>query len=230
VTLGKLVFGPAGQLVSTEKGVDIDPAAREDAALFTKVVLFGGGFANGSIEAMEAQGQAEFVESDILPTEIQDPDYERKGSGRKLLESWGFKFGKVVGGDTIFTQAKLPPGWTKKPTDHDMWSTILDDKGRERCGIFYKAAFYDRSAHMNITPRFRVDVELEDAKLRRAGRSRAVVTDAGKPIFTGEWHSNPTEGDNYTMQYGGYEASQKDAKEWFAANVPQDIAEQWARP
>jgi hypothetical protein len=222
-----------GELILDEKGrADVAPA-REGATLFTKSVLLGG-FAGGTIEAMEKRGQEEFVESDILPTDIQDPYVLNKpierGSGRKLLESWGFKFGKPIGGDTIFTQAKLPLGWTKKATDHDMWSKILDDQGRERCGIFYKAAFYDRSAHMNITPRYRIDVELEDSDLRRAGRSRGAVKEGEKVLFVGEWRSNPTEGDNYTLHYGGYDQAQKDAKEWFAANLPSNIEEQWLRP
>ena len=187
----------------------------------------------GGIEASERRGQTQFVESDILPTNIQDPYVNgnmEKGSGRKLLESWGFKFGKPVGGDTIFTQAKLPEGWKKKGSDHDMWSYIVDEQGRERCGVFYKAAFYDRSAHMNITPRYRCDLQYEDEKLRQAGRSRGLVKEGEKVLFTGEWRSNPTEGGDYEKKYGAYEAAQKDAREWFKANLPKGLAEQWARP
>jgi hypothetical protein len=36
-------------------------------------------------------------------------------------------------------------------SDHAMWSYLVDELGRERVSIFYKAAFYDRSAHMSLT-------------------------------------------------------------------------------
>jgi hypothetical protein len=35
-----------------------------------------------------------------------------------------------------------------------MHSDLLDEHGRKRAGIFYKAAFYDRHAHMSMTPRY----------------------------------------------------------------------------
>ena len=31
-----------------------------------------------------------------------------------------------------------------------MWSDLLDDKGVKRGSIFYKAAFYDRSAFLRL--------------------------------------------------------------------------------
>ncbi len=52
--------------------------------------------------------------------------------------------------DDLFVFAILPDGWKKQATDHDMHSELIDDKGVVRARIFYKAAFYDRSA--SITP------------------------------------------------------------------------------
>lgn len=49
-------------------------------------------------------------------------------------------------------------------------------------------------------------------------------------LFTGEWRSNPAEGNDYERKYGAYETAQKDAREWYKANLPSDLAEQWARP
>ena len=46
--------------------------------------------------------------------------------------------------------ATLPPGWSRQGSDHAMWAHLLDEHGRQRVGIFYKAAFYDRSAHMHL--------------------------------------------------------------------------------
>lgn len=193
---------------------------RDPFATFAKVLL-GGGDTSGAIEAMERRGQEEFVASDVLPKAICD---------RPILEAWGFKFGKPIGGDSLFMQAKLPPGWSKKGSSHDMWSYIVDEQGRERCSVFYKAAFYDRDAFLNVSPRYRRDVEYEDEKLRMGGRSRGVVKEGGHVIFAGEWHSNPTDGSDYDRKYGAYDASQKDADVWFKANIPASLLDQWAQP
>jgi len=92
----------------------------------------------GGIEAQEAQGQKDFVASETLP--INCP--------RERLESLGFVFGEAV--DELFNDVQFPEGWTKTPTEHSMWSDLLDEQGRKRGSIFYKAAFYDRSAHMSL--------------------------------------------------------------------------------
>lgn len=94
------------------------------------------------IEAQEARGQKQLLESTVLPT---------RGSEDPTFVELGFVFGDPVKGDPLFREATLPAGWTKKGTDHSMWTTIEDERGIERVAIFYKAAFYDRSAHMNIT-------------------------------------------------------------------------------
>jgi hypothetical protein len=99
----------------------------------------------GGIEAQEAAGQAMLVASEQLPMEIS-------GATREQLEAIGFKFGTDV--DELFVTAKLPPGWKKVATDHAMHSDIVDDKGRVRADIFYKAAFYDRRANMHFNARY----------------------------------------------------------------------------
>ena len=177
----------------------------------------------GGIEASERRGQEQFVASDILPTDIREPFDAEQGSGRKLLLAWGFTFGKVVDGDPMFTQARLPPGWKKKGSSHDMWSSILDDQGRERCSIFYKAAFYDRSAFLNITPRYTCDLEYEDEKLRHKGRVRGIVKDGERILFTGEWRKTKDGERDYT----NYDAARKDAHEWREKNLPKNLTEQW---
>lgn len=107
--------------------------------------LLGGDVANflaasspGGIEAQEAQGQRQFVSSDQMPVDCP----------RRELEQLGFVFGDAI--DDLFVQASLPPGWKKIATDHDMWSTIIDENGTERVRIFYKAAFYDRRAKAHL--------------------------------------------------------------------------------
>jgi hypothetical protein len=95
------------------------------------------------IADMEAAGQREFIFSDVLPVDMSHNTQEE-------FEALGFKFGDVVESDPIFRYAELPEGWKKVGTGHNMWSTIVDESGKERVGIFYKAAFYDRHAHMFI--------------------------------------------------------------------------------
>lgn len=92
----------------------------------------------GAIEDQEAAGQQALVASSQLPVD---------GSAECA------KYGITIMGDSpndpLFVDVQLPPGWTIKPTDHSMWSDLLDADGKKRAAIFYKAAFYDRKAHMH---------------------------------------------------------------------------------
>jgi len=94
------------------------------------------------IEGMEAAGQKQVVSAAVMPT---DGPWDK-------LEALGFVRGEPVAGDPIFVNCQLPPGWTKQATDHSMWSKVHDDRGIERVAVFYKAAFYDRSAHFQVVP------------------------------------------------------------------------------
>lgn len=98
--------------------------------------------ADNYIRGMEKAGQAQLVHSELIPT-------ERHGITNEELSTHGFVLGSTDDGDPLFQHAALPIGWTKRPTDHDMWSEILDNEERVRFRIFYKAAFYDRRAHMS---------------------------------------------------------------------------------
>jgi len=141
----------------------------------------------GGIERQEAEGQKAFVTSGTLPncSQLQ----------QKQLEKAGFTFGTQA--DDLFVNVRFPPGWTKKATDHSMWSELRDAKGRKRAGIFYKAAFYDRSAHMQLERRYTVSGEalkadgsvFDWAKDKQPVKERAVVTDHA----TGQtlWASDP---------------------------------------
>lgn len=127
---------------------------------------------SGAIEHQEAQGQGELVRSQAIPYRGSN------GESRPVLESWGFKFGEHDGKD-LFIQVQLPEGWKKVASDHSMWSHLVDDKGRERGSIFYKAAFYDRDAFMNLSRRFSVQKNYD------GGAANSVeVKDCGKVIHT----------------------------------------------
>lgn len=104
-------------------------------------------FALGSaaILAQEARGQRELVASCDLPTDCTDD---------AILRAWGFELGQPNPDDPMFRSAVLPAGWKMEYTNHAMWSKVVDQEGRERVSIFYKAAFYDRSAFMQAKYRF----------------------------------------------------------------------------
>jgi hypothetical protein len=96
--------------------------------------------ASDYITGMEAAGQRQLVQSDRIP--VDGPDHE-------LLEL-GFTLGEPDPADPIFRSCTLPEGWGREGTGHSMHSNIVDANGRPRVGIFYKAAFYDRSASFHV--------------------------------------------------------------------------------
>ena len=104
-----------------------------------------------AIEKQEADGQKQFVESLQLPLKTNSP---RKTNTVEQYQKMGIKTLVPSKGDDLFIGVTLPKGWKKEETDHSMWSNLLDDKGRIRATIFYKAAFYDREAFINFEPRY----------------------------------------------------------------------------
>lgn len=116
---------------------------------------------------------------------------------KKIFEKIGIKFGDSVDGDPMFQEVTLPDGWKKVSTGHSMWSDLVDDKGRRRAGIFYKAAFYDRSAHMNIVGRFSTDTYKYDDK--------GVVLDGGSAELFEHKHNG---------EYDGREIARKHCEQW----------------
>lgn len=133
------------------------------------------------ILAAEAQGQRDLVETEILPkdTQAHQDAYEKLGIA-------------VLGDfDDIFYKVQLPAGWNKQATGHSMWSKLLDDKGRERASIFYKAAFYDRHAHIGFNTRYRATYEPAcgwdaDYETRKAAGDIGIITDCGVVIWRSE--------------------------------------------
>lgn len=169
----------------------------------------------GGIEAQEAAGQQDFVVSETLPKEMLH------GCTQEKLESVGILFGDDV--DDIFVNVVLPNGWQKRPTDHSMWSDLLDANGYVRASIFYKAAFYDRKAHIALTRRFTSSYAPEDDyksnlsyKERQDGNWYGTVKDnkgfGSRIIFRIGPIKNPT----YDQQQKVYAA----ATSWLRNNYP----------
>jgi hypothetical protein len=169
----------------------------------------GGVSPGAAIEQQEKAGQSAMVNSADLPINMHLP--------RDRIEAaTGIKFGEPV--NDMFVAADLPPGWRKAPTEHPMWSDLLDDQGRKRAAIFYKAAFYDRSAHMSWEHRYAATREYADGpKGYEDGSSRAVVRDnaTGSVLFASEWRKNGSDSRE------DREADQKAAQGWLAAEFPE---------
>lgn len=182
-----------------------------DASGFLGLAMLMGG--SGAIERQEAQGQQSFVNSDTLPMEMSPAD-------KQALENCGVKFLGPVPGDDLFQFVELPKGWTKQATDHSMWSELRDEKGRKRGGIFYKAAFYDRKAHLHLTTRYTVQFDY--------GRNDAAVSqvkDGEKAIFSSE----PIPYSEGSPRWQTSDRADAIAKAWVSEHFPQwqDASAYW---
>jgi hypothetical protein len=76
------------------------------------------------------------------------------------LKSWGFEFpanycnvriGYRREGTMEFL-VKAPAGWSVKPTDHYLYKSLCDDKGRARCMIMYH--YHEGDSWLALIPRF----------------------------------------------------------------------------
>lgn len=157
----------------------------------------------GGIEAQEKAGQTALVASTDMPLELRP--------SREAFEKVGFSFAEKI--DDVFQQATLPAGWSREATSHDMHSKILDEQGRERVSVFYKAAFYDRCAAAHLTCRYRIETQFpgKDNDLP-ADEIRYIVTDCGKEIYR-----TPNVKDH---DYPAGDRAKKVAREWLAEATP----------
>lgn len=70
------------------------------------------------------------------------------GCKKADFEAMGIQFHEVV--NDIFYRVTLPTGWRIAPTDHSMWSDLLDADGNQRAMIFYKASPWDTDAYISL--------------------------------------------------------------------------------
>jgi len=172
----------------------------------------------GGVEAQEKVGQTMFVANDTLP-------HKFNFCKKEDFEKMGIVFGEKE--DDLFSKVALPAGWKKLPTDHSMWSRLVDHKGRERASIFYKAAFYDRDAFLNLTPRFSTLCDPENSNSetsydeRKKGNWFGLVKDGEEVIFKTKPIKNPT--------YEQQTALRKEADDWLDAHYPEwrDATKYW---
>jgi hypothetical protein len=189
--------------VNTTEWVNRDPLA-----MLAEMAIRG---SSGAIEAQEAAGQRDLVSSDTLPTEMRPGEKE-------VLETAGVKFLGPVQGDSLFQYVELPKGWSKRPTEHSMWSDLVDDKGRKRAGIFYKAAFYDRGAHLHLNTRYTFSQDYDRAKNERV--VVAYVMDGETRIYTSdEIRFEPSD------KYPAMDRAEKQVTDWLKEHYPE-----WQNP
>ncbi len=104
------------------------------------------------IEHMEKEGQDEAIRR-IQTAKRMQPAQEE-------WEKLGFTFEEI--GDSVLYKATLPEGWSMRATGHSMWNEFYDQNGYKRGSMFYKAAFYDRSAHMSLCARYGIHTKATD--------------------------------------------------------------------
>lgn len=165
------------------------------------------GSVSEGILSQEADGQKSFVQSETLPTDMQ-------GDAKSVLEAAGVKFLGVVEDDPMFQYVELPNGWKKVGTGHSMWSDLLDDKGRKRASIFYKAAFYDRSAHIGVSRRYGMSIDY--TRLDEEKVAVAMVTDGDEVIYT----TDPIEFADDKDRYDAQDKARELAVAWLNENYP----------
>lgn len=123
---------------------------------------------SAAVEFQEKLGQREMCQSEAIPV-------RRDGITDEQLTALGFVLGERAKGDDLFQQATLPACWKNVHTDHSMWSKIVDGKGRDRFLVFFKAAFYDRSAHMHSIFRYTINDDYD--AMEKTNKMRVVVRD-----------------------------------------------------
>lgn len=69
-----------------------------------------------------------------------------RGDSRAVLEALGFEVLSEEG--NLFYLVRPPEGWTK--TTQGYWTSVKDKDGKERMTMFYKGAWYDQDAFLNI--------------------------------------------------------------------------------
>ncbi len=161
-----------------------DTSKMEPIEIIGRALLEG---ASQSIENMEAEGQRELVAEagTRLPTKVLHTSEE-------MLRKLGFCLGPILKGDPLFREGSLPDGWTIVPTEHSMHSEILDDQGRLRASIFYKAAHYDRYAHITACTRFQKRTKFPDAYTGTESVKEGVWDVAKQEwVFLSEESTNP---------------------------------------
>lgn len=119
---------------------------KEELLGFTALIRAMNGEKN-VIEHMVSEGQQEAIRRVHVAKKVRP--------SKEAWEQLGFTFTDIEG-DDILCNATLPKGWSIQATEHSMWNNIIDENGMIRGRMYYKAAFYDRHAHMYLECRYKM--------------------------------------------------------------------------
>lgn len=173
-----------------------------------------------AIYNQESEGQKELNSSDQLPRKCNSP---RGLNIKEQYELMGIKVISESDGDELFLDVKMPSGWRKEATDHSMWNNLVDDKGRVRGTLFYKAAFYDRDAFVNFKTRYERNCKYYDKEY-----TYCVIDNSNKEVlFETDKLNSHKMGDDYFEKQDSYIAQCED---FLDNNYPQhkDINAYWS--
>lgn len=147
-----------------------DRKVRADAELDSLVALAVGihtGNPDEGLDTVARMHQNQAVTSAQLPVMGTPGHYrysrEDNSQNDRAWEEMGIEFGEVTPGE-LFRDAKLPPGWLVRRTDHMLWNEVVDARGRVRASFFYKGAAWDRDAFINLRHRFKVSSIYHDVR------------------------------------------------------------------
>jgi hypothetical protein len=173
------------------------------------------------IERQEARGQREACGDGMnvfLACDVPD------GTDEQLLEL-GIRFEGE--GDGVMRPAVLPEGWTLRPTEHSMWNELVDDRGRKRASMFYKAAYYDRKAHLRLECRY--VVRSDDGRYDRGGkiidsrkyhRSYVLDNETGCRVKEWDWLPEPQRGADGLRSWRSIREQRQGAEDWLTEYYP----------
>lgn len=163
----------------------------------------------GGIERQEAKGQQDSNAQRTLPIKM---DWG-------ALEKLGFKRGEAD--DNLFLKVEFPLNWNKLGTNHSLWSYLIDDRGRIRGDLFYKAAFYDRAARGTLRRRYSIGPEYPKQgrgdRVAMAVEDQEFLYDAAKGEEPKVIHRIPVTGQ-------GFEADDKadaEIRAWMKEHYPE---------
>lgn len=122
---------------------------RDDAFLMYLRMLSG---EKNVVEHMEREGHEESIRRGLIPKKMHPAKEE--------WEKIGFIFKEID--DDLMYAVTLPSGWSRRMTEHDMYSNLIDANGLLRGTMFYKASFYDRSCDITLLPRYKITYKQDD--------------------------------------------------------------------
>lgn len=136
--------------------------------------------------------------------------------GQSKLSTFGIQLLERDPTDRLFMNALFPIGWKRVATGHSMWTYLVPPwSAGPVFVIFYKAAFYDRSAGMSFRPRYDITA-YEDNGNDRAYEARVRDYGTGKTLFVAPFEYR--NGDDY---FDASKSAKEQCEEWVKSNLPE---------